>query len=63
MIRRNVKTVRERLESEEYHHIRFLTIRDAEVRLAQLLHSMATKVMISKKIVSLGPTVDNHSTV
>ena len=40
-----------------------LTIRDADVRFAQLLHSIATKVIISKKTVKLLPTVDSHKIV
>ena len=39
------------------------TILEADVKFAQLLHSIATKVMISKKIVKLGPTVCSHKIV
>ena len=41
----------------------FLTILDADVRFAQLLHSIATKVIISKKTVKLLPTVDSQRIV
>ena len=40
-----------------------LTILEADVRFAQLLHSMATKVMISNTIVRFGPTVWSHKIV
>ena len=39
------------------------TILEADVRFAQLLHSMATKVIISKVIVNFGPTVCSHKIV
>ena len=37
--------------------ISYRAILEADVRLAQLLHSMATKTMISKNIVAFCPTV------
>jgi hypothetical protein len=40
-----------------------LTILDADVMLAQLLHSMATNTITSRKVVSFGPRISSHNTV
>ena len=38
-------------------------MREAEVMLAQLLHSIATNTITSRNIVSLGPRISSHNTV